>query len=58
MYKLSEVSTDELLKLRKYLLFMYVKSDINSPRHSRYGEYFNEVGREINRRMGETKYKL
>ena len=47
-----------LKRLRKYLLFMYVESDINSHRHFRYGEEVDSIGREINRRTGETKYKL
>lgn len=58
MYKLSEVSTPELKRLRRYLLIMYAQSDINSPRHAKYGEEADNMGRELNRRTGETKYKL
>ena len=58
MYKLSGVSTPELKRLRKYLLFLYAQSDINSLRHMRYGEEADNMGRELNRRTGETKYKL
>tara|TARA_R110000751_G_scaffold230181_1_gene331698 strand:+ start:266 stop:442 length:177 start_codon:yes stop_codon:yes gene_type:complete len=58
MYALSEVSTPELKRLRKYLLIMYAESDIDSPRHARYGIEADNMGRELNRRTGESKYKL
>lgn len=38
-------------------MFRYVDS-IGTPKHLRYGEMIDDIGRELNRRTGETKYKL
>lgn len=58
MSKHSEVSTFELRKLRRYLLFRYADTLGEAAKHHRIGEEIDEIGRELNRRTGETKYKL
>ena len=58
MLKPSEISVDELRKLRKYLFFRYVATDLEDIRHSQYGNEIDRIGLELNRRTGETKYKL
>ena len=57
MSKHSEVSTFELRKLRRYLMFRYADT-LGQANHLRYGEEIDEIGHELNRRTGETKYKL
>lgn len=37
---------------------MYVGSSLDDPRHSQYGKEIDLIGLELNRRTGETKYKL
>tara|TARA_R100000935_G_C2675129_1_gene100447 strand:+ start:121 stop:297 length:177 start_codon:yes stop_codon:yes gene_type:complete len=57
MLRLSEVSVDELKRMRWFLLFRYNDCKSTDPKHQRYGNEFNKVSRELNRRTGETKYK-
>ena len=58
MLKLSEVTIKNLKRRRKYLLSRFADTAPFSPMHKEYGEQADLVGYELNRRTGETKYKL
>jgi len=58
MLKLSEDSIEDLKRLRKYLLFMYIATDIKDIKHAQYGNEIDRIGLELNKKTGERKYKL
>ena len=58
MLKLSEHSIEELRHLRKNFLYMYVFSETGTPKHAKFGEEADRIGLELNRRTGDTKYKM
>lgn len=58
MLRLSEATIETLKRYRKYLLYRYVNTAPNDPKHKEYGEQADLVGYELNKRTGETKYKL
>ena len=58
MLKLSEEETERLKRIRRYLLWRYVHTDISDPRHSQYGRFADMIGYELNRRTGTRKYKV
>lgn len=37
---------------------MYIATDIKDIKHAQYGNEIDRIGLELNRRTGETKYKL
>ena len=58
MLKLSENRIEDLKRLRKYLLFMYVSKDIKDVKHAQYSNEIDKIGLELNRRTGDKKYKI
>tara|TARA_R100001369_G_scaffold92824_1_gene140210 strand:+ start:5754 stop:5930 length:177 start_codon:yes stop_codon:yes gene_type:complete len=58
MLKLYANRIEDLKRLRKYLMFRYINTDIKDVKHAQYGNEIDRIGLELNRRTGETKYKL
>ena len=50
-------STDELLAMRRDLLVRYVCTGPSHPDHKEIGRKITRIGKELNRRTGESKYK-
>ena len=58
MSKHSEIRTEELKRLRRYLFLRYAETDCNALFHAQIGSELDAIGLELNLRTGETKYKL
>ena len=58
MSKHLENRIEDLKRLRKYLMFMYVDTDIKDIKHAQYAKEIDKIGLELNKRTGERKYKL
>jgi hypothetical protein len=57
MLRVSKARTDELKRLRKYFLFLYVGTTRYDPKKEKYGKWLKAIGEELNERTGEKKYK-
>ena len=58
MSKHSEIRTEELKRIRRYLFFRYAETDCKTILHAQIGDVLDSISSELNLRTGETKYKL
>ncbi len=55
---LSKIRTEDLKRLRRYLLFRYSETDCKTNFHAQIGSEIDRIGLELNLRLRDTKYKL
>lgn len=58
MSRYYEMEIEDLKAVRKHLLARYVQCEVGDPRKVEYGKQADLVGMELNRRTGDTRYKL
>lgn len=58
MLEFSEVETEDLKLIRRFLLWRYAFTTPTDPKHYQYGRQADDVGRELVKRTGDQRWKL